>query len=167
MRLTCKEISGRKSCRGIRSHTGTVVAGGNIHALIRPNWGKLCIEFLIQKLQMLTQMQINSSMSLQPGNLLAHNISSRSPTIEGHRTNCGLQRNRSLGKHHRSVAAPCRARCCTGIGLLMYKSAAFIVLEARTILSASCCSYCSDRYCRSSIWLYEYVSQNIEASCSP
>lgn len=130
-------------------------------------FGKTLHRVAASTMQMLSQMLMNSPMSLQPGNLLAHNISFRSLTIDDRKRNCDLQRNRSLGEHHRSVAAPCRARCCTGIGLLMYKSAAFIALEARTILSASCSSYCSDKYCRSSIWLYGYVSQNIEALCSP
>ena len=40
----------------------------------------------------------------------------------------------------------------------MYRSEALIAPDARIILSASCCSYTSDKYCKSSIWLYTRVS---------
>ena len=40
----------------------------------------------------------------------------------------------------------------------MYKSEELIAPDARIILSASCSSYCWDKCCKSSIWLYTSVS---------
>lgn len=147
------ERLGGNSFIGIGSRTGTV-------DWVKKSWidKALSLKTLCRTSASNLQMHMlnqYSSMSSLPGATLTHEFSFHSLALNDRMIICRLAWDISLEQRHRSVAVPWRARCCTGIGLLMYRSAELMAPEARIILSASCCSYCSDRYCRSSIWLCE------------